>query len=60
MAYRMFARDNISGIQTGWKLQLFLFPGMVIQWFIYMMPRGGYSRVRHSTSTTESERRRGS
>jgi hypothetical protein len=49
MANRMFARDNIPGIQTGWKLKLFLFPGMVIQWFVYMFPTGRYSRVRQST-----------
>jgi hypothetical protein len=54
MAYRMFARDNIPGIQTGWKLKLFLFPGMVIQWFVYMSPRGRYSRVKQSTREARS------
>jgi hypothetical protein len=54
MAYRLFTRDNIPGIQTDWKLELFLFPGIVIQWFIYMSPRGRYSRVRQSTRGPEA------
>jgi hypothetical protein len=50
----MFRRDNIPGIEGPWFVQLFLFPGMVIQWTVYMTPSGNYARVRSSTRVARS------
>ena len=51
----MTSRDNTSGIKTkSFFLRCFLIPGMVIQWFLYMIPFGGYSKVRQSTRLSRS------
>jgi hypothetical protein len=52
----MFQRDNISGISARGFLWLFLLPGRVIQWFLYMtVPnQGGYAAVRQRTRMARS------
>ena len=47
-------RDNISGLNpTGWW-KWFLFPGQVIQWFLYMFPSGNFSHVVSNTRHARS------
>jgi len=49
-----FQRDNIPRINpTGWR-RWYLFPGRVIQWFLYMFPSGRYDRVVSSTRHARS------
>jgi len=49
------SRDNISGVKPQSILaKLYLFPGIVIQWFMYMFPSGSYSKVRQSTRMSRS------
>jgi hypothetical protein len=50
-----FSRDNIPGHSGGhWVLRVFLFPGTVIQWVLYMTPTGNYARVRGQTRHARS------
>ena len=50
------ARDNIAGIGPGILKRLFLFPGMVIQWLMYMSVGNtkGYGMVRQQTRLARS------
>ena len=50
------ARDNIAGISPGILKRLFLFPGMVIQWVMYMSVGNtkGYGMVRQQTRLARS------
>jgi hypothetical protein len=54
-AYKM-GRDNISGIKLGFLKTIFLFPGMIIQWCLYMSVGNvkGYSKVRQQTRLARS------
>lgn len=48
-------RDNIAGIEDRSPARtIYLLPGKVIQWFIYMKPSGNYGRVRQSTRSARS------
>jgi hypothetical protein len=49
-----FARDNIAGNAGGVILSIFLFPGKVAQWVLYMFPKGNYSAVQHQTRLARS------
>ena len=50
------ARDNISGIRRGLFRTIILFPGMAIQWFMYMGVGNvkGYGKVRSQTRLARS------
>ena len=50
------ARDNIAGIGPGILKRLFLFPGMLIQWLMYMSVGNtkGYGMVRQQTRLARS------
>ena len=49
-------RDNISGVRIGFFKTLILFPGMIIQWFMYMTVGNvkGYGMVRQQTRLARS------
>lgn len=49
-----FHRDNLSGQRTGTFLRLFLFPGKVVQWLIYMFPSDNYTKIRAETRHARS------
>lgn len=49
-----FLRDNIAGNVGGTALSLFLLPGKIIQWSMYMFPSGNYAAVRHQTRLARS------
>jgi hypothetical protein len=49
------ARDNISGIKGGIFKTLFLFPGMIIQWIMYMsVGKLRYGQLRQNTRLARS------
>ena len=50
------ARDNIAGTKGGFLTTLFLLPGAIIQWFMYMSVGNikGYSKVRAQTRWARS------
>ena len=50
------ASDNISGVKNSGLLGVFLFPGKVWQWFIYMGVGSvkGYGKVRAQTRIARS------
>jgi hypothetical protein len=57
MGEALMARDNISGVTSSGKiLYLFLIPGKVIQWIMYMGIGSvkGYARVRQQTRLARS------
>jgi hypothetical protein len=49
-------RDNIAGTKGGILKTLFLLPGMIIQWFMYVSVGGvkGYGKVREQTRLARS------
>ena len=51
-------RDNIAGVESkNWLHSIFLFPGRLIQWVIYMGAGGkgaGYSKTRTHTRVARS------
>ncbi len=50
------ARDNISGSGGGFIIGLFLIPGKIIQWIMYMSVGNlkGYGKVRQQTRLARS------
>ena len=38
------SRDNLQGVERGCLGKLFLWPGMLVQWFMYMFPSKGKAR----------------
>lgn len=50
-----FSRDNISGNSGGLLVTVFLFPGMVFQWVIYIFVAGKrYGEIRERTRLARS------
>ena len=49
-------RDNIAGVRRGFFKTLILFPGMIIQWVMYMFVGKvkGYGMVRQQTRLSRS------
>jgi hypothetical protein len=47
-------RDNVPGIRLTPGRLLLLWPGLIIQWFIYLMPRRGVQGVAASTRLARS------
>ena len=51
-------RDNIAGVESkNWLHSIFLFPGRLIQWILYMGAGGkggGYSKTRARTRVARS------
>ena len=54
----MANRDNISGVSKGILVTIFLLPGYIIQWFLYILPgpkgKRGYAHVRSRTRLSRS------
>ena len=50
------ARDNIAGTKGGFLATLFLLPGAIVQWLMYMSVGNikGYSKVRAQTRWARS------
>ena len=50
----LWQRENKSGLvfDTAWKW--LLLPGLVIQWFLYMFPSGGFGKVVSDTRVARS------
>ena len=50
------ARDNIAGTKGGFLATLFLFPGAIVQWLMYMCVGNikGYAKVRAATRQARS------
>lgn len=55
MTRSRFSRDNIGGNQGGLFVSLFLFPGMILQWGMYVLVAGErYGAVREQTRLARS------
>lgn len=51
---RIWRRENMSGTTFDSPWKWLLLPGVIIQWFIYMFPRGGIGSVAESTRHSRS------
>jgi hypothetical protein len=52
--YNKFSKDNISGLSGGKKYLVFIFPGLVFQWLLYMAPFGDRGFSRQATRLSRS------
>jgi hypothetical protein len=46
--------ENKSGVRLDRRMTWLLLPGVIIQWFLYMFPSGGFGRVASDTRIARS------
>lgn len=50
----MWGSENKSGVKFDRPVMWLLLPGVIIQWFLYMFPSGGFGRVVSDTRIARS------
>jgi len=54
MGGSVWRRDNKSGVRLDRRIMWLFVPGVIIQWFLYMFPSGGFGRVVTDTRIARS------
>jgi hypothetical protein len=54
MTRGFWQRENKPGVPVNNAWKWLLLPGLVIQWFLYMFPSGGFSKVVSDTRVARS------
>jgi hypothetical protein len=50
----LWRRENPSGVPFESAWEWLLLPGLVVQWFLYMFPTGGFAKVVSDTRVAKS------